>query len=58
MNTLNNWKMLSKGKKTMCGKNKLIKSEVKGKKFWHYQHKVCNADSKISNTIDIYGKVL
>ena len=50
--------MLSKGKKRMCGKNKLIKSELKGKKFWHYQHKVCNADSKISNTIDIYGKVL
>ena len=42
----------------MYGKKKLIKFEIKGKKFWHYKHKVYNADSKICNTVDIYGKVL
>ena len=47
-----------KKKKKMYGKNKFIKSEVKGNKFWNHEQNVYKANSKKYNTIDIYGKVL
>ena len=46
-----------KKRKKMYGKNKFMKSEVKGNKFWNHEQKVYKANSTKSNTIDIYGKV-
>ena len=58
-NTPKNWKVTSKKKrKKIYGKNKFIRPEVKGDKFWNYEHKVYKANPKKSNTTGIYGKAL
>ena len=56
MDTAQNQKIVSKEKERKCmERTKFIKSEVKGNKFWNYEHRVYKANSKKSNTIDIYG---
>ena len=58
-NTPKNQKVtLRKKRKKVYGKNKFIRSEVKGDKFWNYEHKVYKANSKKSNTTVTYGKAL
>ena len=58
-NTTKNQKVtLKKKRKKVYGKNKFIRSEEKGDKFWNYEHKVYKANSKKSNTTVTYGKAL
>ena len=49
---------IKKKRKKVYGKNKFIRSEVKGDKFWNYEHKVYKANSKKPNTTVTYGKAL